>query len=278
MIRFPKHVRSQLDDLHPDSIEAGQIHLWKICLAEHPLPLEQLRGWLSAAERDRASRFVLESQVDRYTTCRAAVRQILGQYLGRRPEKIQIEIRPDGKPVLADDANRLGLQFNLSHSGDLALLGIAWGVEVGVDVERLRAISGFDRMVQRCLERTEREQVLRSPPADRVRHFLRFWTHKEAYLKMFGVGLRRSLQDVVMDLQAPPYWRTVSHRQLFPTERAVSLVELAPEDGFVGAIAWASSGACEPAYFSWSDLTYQQRQPSRQAASEKRRERRECFR
>ena len=278
MIRFPKHASSLLDDPNPALIEAGQIHLWKIWLAEDPFPMEQLRQWLSAAEQERASRFVVESQVNRYTICRAAVRQILGRYLGRRPKEVRIEIRPDGKPILGQSADSDGLQFNLSHSGDLALLGIASGVDVGVDVERLRAISGFDRMVQRCLERTEREQVLRSPPAERFRQFLRFWTHKEAYLKMFGVGLRRGLQEIVVDLQAPPYWRAVSHRQLFPDKPAVSLAELAPEDGFVGAIAWASSASCEPAYFEWSGFTQEQQQPSRQVASERRRERRECLR
>ncbi len=251
MIRFPNDTGPSVGGPDWCGIDAGQLHLWQIPLTDAPESLETLRSWLSETERRRAASFLLDCQAERYITCHAAVRQILGCYAELPPEAVHIEIRADGKPCLAGRHNGADLRFNLSHSGDLALLAVALNVEVGVDVEQLRCISSFDRMVQRCLERTERERVTACSPADRVHQFLRYWTHKEAYLKTYGLGLRRRLQDVVVDLQAPPYWRIVTHGQVCPGESAVSLVEVHPAEGFVGAVAWASGAEHNLSGFTW---------------------------
>jgi 4'-phosphopantetheinyl transferase len=254
MIRFSTRTAGQAEWPSSFEVERSQIHVWMIPLTECGLPFERLHSWLAEPERSRAAGFLLEAQMQRYTVCRGAVRQILGQYLGQRPSTIRIGARPDGKPCLMGRRREDDLRFNLSHSGDLAVLGIASGLEIGVDVERIRRISGFDRMVQRCLERTEQDRLLSSPPEDRERHFLRYWTHKEAYLKTFGVGLRRRLQDVVVDLDAPAYWRIVSHAELFPTVSGVSLVEMTIGDQFVGAVAWASATPHRLASFLWDGV------------------------
>jgi 4'-phosphopantetheinyl transferase len=251
MIRFSTKPANQAVRPTCVQVESGQIDVWLIPLVNCPMPLEQMDGWLAETERARAAGFLLESQMRRYTICRAAIRQILGQYLGRPPAALRIEVRSDGKPCLNGGAGGIDLRFNLSHSGDLAVLAVASGLEVGVDLEQVRRISGFDRMVQRCLEPTERDRVLSSPPEDRERQFLRYWTHKEAYLKTFGVGLRRRLQDVVVDLDAPAYWRIVSHAELFPADVGVSLVEMTVGDQFVGAVGWASAGAHRLIPFTW---------------------------
>ena len=214
-------------------------------------PLDTLRSWLSEGERRRAAGFLLDGQARRFIICHAAVRQILGCYAEVPPEAVCIEVRDDGKPFLASRGGGADLRFNLSHSGSLALLAVSLNVEVGVDVEQLRCISSFDRMVQRCLERTEQEQVIACSPAERVHLFLRYWTHKEAYLKTFGFGLRRRLQDVVVDLQAPAYWRIVTHGDVCPGEAAVSLAEVHPGEGFVGAVAWASDTEHNLSAFTW---------------------------
>ena len=268
MIRFSTKTASQTGRPTSFQMERGQIDVWVIPLDDCRLPFEQIHGWLAESERSRADGFLLEAQMRRYTICRGAVRQILGQYVGRPPSALRIEVRPDGKPYLAGHGRGNDLRFNLSHSGDLAVLAVAAGLEVGVDVEQIRRISGFDRMVQRCLERTEQDRLLTSPPEERERHFLRYWTHKEAYLKTFGVGLRRRLQDVVVDLDAPAYWRIVSHAELFPTAAGVSLVEMTVGDQFVGAVAWASAAPQRLTSFLWdgTGIEYEAEEVPRQEA------------
>ena len=52
--------------------------------------------------------------------------------VGCIPEEIEIEVAEHGKPFVRDT----GLHFNLSHSGDRALIALSEALEVGVDVER----------------------------------------------------------------------------------------------------------------------------------------------
>lgn len=91
---------------------------------------------------------------------RWALREILGRYLGLPANELRFERSRHGKPRLASPEAEL--EFNLSHSGSLALVAVA-GREVGVDVERIR---------------TKR-------PVD----FYRRWADREARVKYFGTGL-----------------------------------------------------------------------------------------
>jgi phosphopantetheinyl transferase len=44
--------------------------------------------------------------------------------------------------VLAKNCNPIELAFNLSHSGELALLAVGLGLQLGVDVEMVRSDLG----------------------------------------------------------------------------------------------------------------------------------------
>ncbi|MGB7437819.1 MAG: hypothetical protein WBW49_20565, partial [Candidatus Acidiferrum sp.] len=47
-------------------------------------------------------------------------------------------VGPNGKPALSRKTDSLDSRFNLSHSHGLAMLAVALGREVGIDVERIR--------------------------------------------------------------------------------------------------------------------------------------------
>src|SRR6185503_1727872 len=81
------------------------------------------------------------------------------------------------------------LEFNLSHSGALALVAAARGRPVGVDVERHRP--GVETLEIAARFFTPRELgALRALDADgRVAGFFLCWTRKEAYVKARGEGL-----------------------------------------------------------------------------------------
>ncbi|HEY6729935.1 MAG TPA: hypothetical protein VI039_02805 [Solirubrobacterales bacterium] len=77
-----------------------------------------------------------EVHVWRLGTAADPLRRVLAVYLGEEPARIQLEKGEHGKPRLA--GNEPPLKFNLSHSGDLALVAVSGANEMGVDVERLR--------------------------------------------------------------------------------------------------------------------------------------------
>lgn len=116
---------------------------------------------------------------------RAAMASILAEYLGATAE-----LRPDanGKPRLAAEPERLS--FNLSHSGELALVAIApGGVEVGVDVERRKPRRDLVRLARRWLPAADAEAVAAADEAELQPVFYSAWTRHEARVKCAGTGI-----------------------------------------------------------------------------------------
>jgi 4'-phosphopantetheinyl transferase len=148
------------------------------------------RGSLSDDERGRAERYAFEEPRRRFVVCRTTVRAILGAYLGEAPHAVALCRGPHGKPRV-DASFRAGppVHFNVSHSGDLALLAVCAEREVGIDLEGVRPLDGMDEIVERHFTPAERLALGRVPPVARLSAFYRYWTLKEAYLKACGVGL-----------------------------------------------------------------------------------------
>lgn len=66
-------------------------------------------------------------------------------------------------------------------------MAVAQGLELGVDVERLRPIS--EGVAQRFFSRAEYNALKNFPPEWSTRGFYECWTGKEAFIKAHGAGL-----------------------------------------------------------------------------------------
>lgn len=115
------------------------------------------------------------------------LRRVLGRYLHLPAAEIRLARGEHGKPRLSDQES--GLQFNLSHSGSLALVAVSCGREVGVDVEELKPGRNLVALAARALEPAEAEAVRAASEDDRARVFYELWTAHEARLKCLGIGL-----------------------------------------------------------------------------------------
>jgi 4'-phosphopantetheinyl transferase len=115
------------------------------------------------------------------------MRSVLASYLEVEPEQVAFAYGPQGKPKLA--CSDIGLEFNLSHTGDLALCAITRERSVGVDIEHLRPIDAAEQIITRFFSPREQAEFFESPLPDRPRTFFRAWTRKEALLKATGEGL-----------------------------------------------------------------------------------------
>ncbi|MFC3340217.1 4'-phosphopantetheinyl transferase family protein [Paracandidimonas soli] len=126
-------------------------------------------------EADRRSRVVT----------RAVLRRTLGRKLGCGPADVPLSHLPGGKPVLDEEGGR-AWHFNVSHSGNIALLAVADN-PVGVDVET-RMHGDPVAMARQFFCAQEQERVAGARDAGEA--FLAIWTAKEAVVKMTGHGLR----------------------------------------------------------------------------------------
>jgi 4'-phosphopantetheinyl transferase len=93
-----------------------------------------------------------------------------------------------------------GPYFNVSHSGNVGCIAVASGYDIGIDVEAVRQLNDLDQMIRRTLAATEQRQIAALPASDRMRTFYRYWTLKEALLKVVGVGLQQPLREIEIDL------------------------------------------------------------------------------
>ncbi len=174
------------------------IHVWTIplCIAEDVF--STLRKVLSADEQARASRFHFEKDARRFIVARGSVRSILGAYTQSRAEDLRFSYSAEGKPSLQRPVS--DVRFNLSHSRDLALLAVARGRDLGVDVEWKNEDVEIERLAERFFSSQEHQSMLNQPAGKRIAAFFRGWTCKEAFLKAQGLGLSRILSSFDVDM------------------------------------------------------------------------------
>lgn len=165
-----------------------------------------------------------------------AWRPVLAHYAGLPAAALPLILGAYGKPRLAAP-NAPG--FNLSHSGEIALLAIARGVDPGIDVEALRPRPRALQLAQRYFTAAEAAALARRSETDRQQAFYRLWTAKEAVLKALGRGLAFGLDRIGFELAANG---TAVSPQDFQDAAAPAsawqLHALAPAPGYLGALAW----------------------------------------
>jgi 4'-phosphopantetheinyl transferase len=171
--------------VHP-TLAPGEIHLWRAAL-DNPIRLTGAEAVLSRNEILRAGQFARAMDRDRYIAAHGALRMVLGLYLSADPESLEFVTGPAGKPALVQTFT--DLRFNLSHSGDLALIAVTRGREVGVDIERVQRNIEFEPIVEHYFEPGEAWDLRTAPPHERVPRFFDLWTRKEACVKAEGGGL-----------------------------------------------------------------------------------------
>jgi 4'-phosphopantetheinyl transferase len=222
---------------HGLELGPGEIHVWAVRLDPPPGQVERLGRSLATGEWERANRFRFDKHRRQYVVGRGALRTLLAGYLGERPEAIRFRYGPRGKPFLEAPLDAGGLQFNLSNSDELALVGFVIGSEIGVDVEYLRSMPDCEQISERFFSESER-RVLRGIPGPRKEEaFFNCWTRKEAYLKAVGEGLAAPLDsfDVTLAPGDPPRMLTLEG----DAGRAARWFfhHLVPAEKYVGALA-----------------------------------------
>lgn len=176
----------------PDSLslQTGHVHVWRICLEQDGDRLDHFRGTLEAGEIERAGRFRFERLQRHFVVSRGFLRYVLGRYLAAKPSELSFTYNDYGKPSLAGEES---LQFNMSHSHEMALVAVTREAAVGVDVEHIRADFASEDIATRFFSRLEVETFNSLPVEERVAAFFRCWSRKEAYIKAIGKGLSQPL-------------------------------------------------------------------------------------
>jgi len=172
----------------------SRVDVWRVRLDE-PAKARSEVSVLSPDEILRASRFHFEKDRIYFTRCRSALRSLLAGYLAIPATEIRFEYLTSGKPQLAAEQNPRTLQFNVSHSANMALIAVGSERRLGVDIEKIRSEVDTASLAERFFSLRERAGLQALPDHLRVPGFFACWTRKEAFLKATGDGLSFPLVD-----------------------------------------------------------------------------------
>lgn len=218
-------------------LEDGDVHIWRIPLGVTPGDVAGLWPLLSAEERSQAGKIISEHHRVRFTACRAAVRQILGTYLAKPPEQICVEGDGCRKLHLGNSCGKSPLRFNVSQSRDLAVLGVAHGRELGVDIEAVRPVVQLERIADRVLGPGEKEAFFACEPSRQVEMFFRCWTQKKAYVKALAAPRRIPLDLVEVEFRAGMPVQLRVNAAVESARDQITVCDFIPQTGFCGAFA-----------------------------------------
>jgi 4'-phosphopantetheinyl transferase len=181
------------------ALAADDIHVWLVRVGDVRNSAVWRAESLSSSEKARAANFKFARDRDLFVAAHVALRSILSRYLRRPAAEIDFTVGPNGKPSLAT-ASRGHVRFNISHSGDLSLVAVAFGREVGIDLEVIKKDFAFDELAERFFTAREVAALRALPSRVQRRAFFKCWSSKEAFLKAKGTGLAGELDEVEITL------------------------------------------------------------------------------
>ncbi|MFO1499663.1 MAG: 4'-phosphopantetheinyl transferase superfamily protein [Verrucomicrobiota bacterium] len=220
----------------PQAFHSRNVQLYQLHFEAGAMPPSTIWSLLNDPERERAERFRLDQPRRNFVGTRAALRLLVAERLGIQPSEVRLAYSDKGKPSLAADLALPSLHFNVSHSGDVALIALSVGQLAGADVEQVRPGRDFADIVRLYCAPGEHAALQRADPSEQLAIFYRLWTRKEAVLKGAGQGITSGLKE--------PDVSTGGHAAAADAPFTVKLGEtiwllhdLTPQEGYTGALA-----------------------------------------
>lgn len=143
---------------------------------------------LNEFERGRALRFHTHADQVRSTATRAALRRLLAAKAAVPANELRFAMNQYGKPYLYGNT---GIDFNVSHAGQYALIAISTTGQVGIDIEDCNRQLDISILTEYVFTTLERQSELVT-----TEDFIKRWVAKESVLKAVGVGISEHLQTV----------------------------------------------------------------------------------
>jgi 4'-phosphopantetheinyl transferase len=213
-----------------------EVHVWIVRLEAGEPEFRTMYAWLAPDEAARAERFKFAKHRRAYALGRAALRALLGGYLGVSPSDIQFSYGTKGKPSLTDAACKL--RFNASNSGELAVVALTEGCELGVDVEHIRPVPDIEKIAERFFAAAEVAELMALPETERCQGFFNCWTRKEAYIKAVGDGFAVPLDSFRVTLRPGVPAQLLELGASIEAARCWTMHDFIPAPDYAGALAY----------------------------------------
>jgi 4'-phosphopantetheinyl transferase len=200
----------------------------------HAEPDARTLSNLTDDERERMARFRFVEDRVRFAATRSTLRALLGSALNQAPERVPIQLGPNGKPCVSPE---LGMHFNVSHSGTEGLLAMSRGGPVGIDVEYRRPDVDYRSVAARVFAPSELAELDQLDETAALERFYRGWTYKEAVLKALGLGMASEPRRFAV-LERPDLVVSAEPDALPVSPSRLHVAALPVPAGYAAALAW----------------------------------------
>ena len=165
------------------ALKADDLIVYSIYLPNFINLKPDLTKFLSSIELNKAERFHKELDRNQYIICRSILKIVLASYTKLDAKNISLDYHFNKKPYLASHP---GLFFNISHSGDFAVIAISRN-NVGIDIECISEDLNFANLLPDIFEENEILNIQNA--VNKKQAFYTLWTRKEAFVKALGKGI-----------------------------------------------------------------------------------------
>lgn len=159
---------------------------------------------LNEEEIAKSHRFHFTRDQKRFLLTRILQRTLLSRYHAVSPRRWIFTENAFGRPCIAipEAKSERFVQFNISHTSELVVLAVSHALEIGIDVEQIRAVVTQAQIANEYFSPEEAAGLRHTPEHLRDQRFLELWTLKEAYTKAKGRGLSIALDSFALHLGA----------------------------------------------------------------------------
>lgn len=227
-------------------------HLWYASFSNNTNNLSYYLELLSADEIKKASKFKFEINQQQFIIARGILRLLSGKYLNIKPNAIDFKYGEYGKPEYGFHSD---LKFNISHSGDLIVLGFVKDFDIGVDVEKVKNDFDVLEIASNFFSALEIETLKKVPKAQQVEYFYRCWTRKESFIKAKSLGLSFPLDSFSVCIHSDKKSELLETKWDAAEKHQWKLFTLSPKPDYLSAIS-IQGNIKTVKYFNFKDYKF----------------------
>ncbi len=188
-----------VDSMH---ISDNHVHVWITQLSSLKPHIEYHFALLDSEEQQRSERFIQDIHRERFIAAHGFMRITLSSYLLDSPADLCFEKTDNGKPAIIQTSAINNINFNLSHSNDIAILAIIRNQNIGIDIEHINKRHEWKQITRRYFTAAEQDALFSLPENRQRQAFYQVWTRKEAHMKVTAKGLKLSPSEFTVSV--PP--------------------------------------------------------------------------
>ena len=216
------------------NLKPNTVHIWSLNFVVNDNAYRRYHCLLSEDEKKRASKFKFYKDKRCYVVSKGVLRILSGGYLNTDAKTIAFDYGKYGKPRYKHETH---LNFNVSHSGDIAIIGFVYDYTIGVDIEKIKNDFDTFEIAINFFSKKEIAALRKIPKPLQHKAFYSCWTRKEAFIKAKGQGLSFPLDSFSVSLDSHEKTKLLETKWDEDEKNLWNLFSFSPKEKYIGAIS-----------------------------------------